>query len=77
MGVEKNGEDQLDRERVRNEEVLRRVGEQRTLINTMHLEKKSTMDWAYHTIIRTAENSHRRKSKREKTERKEEEDDVG
>ena len=35
------------------------------------------MDWACHTIRRTAENSHRRKSRREKTKRKEEEDDVG
>ena len=66
----------VGRREVRNEEVLRRVGEQRTLINTIWRRKAR---WTGHVIAirRTAENSHRRKSRREKTKRKEEEDDVG
>ena len=63
-------------ERVRNEEVLRRVGEQRTLINTIWRRKAR---WTGHVIrserlLRTVIEG-RAEGKRPK--RKEEEDDVG
>ena len=63
-------------ERVRNEEVLRRVGEERTLINTIWRRKAR---WTGHVIrseglLRTVIEG---RAEGEKTKRKEEDDDVG